>query len=79
MARLLWPLLLLPEDGATDDVDAAPAREAGLVILDDESTDFDVIDVAEDVEELVLEEVLELFVDVAVTCASEARMDVTSV
>jgi hypothetical protein len=69
----------LPANGAADEVDAAPASEAELVNLGDGLTDLDVIDLVEDVEELVLVEVLELDVEVAVFWASEARMDVTSV
>ena len=76
MARVLW--WLPPEDGAADDVDAAPASVAELVNLDVGLTDIEVIGLVEDVEELVLEVVLELDVELAVLCASEARMDVTS-
>jgi hypothetical protein len=66
------------EDDAADEVATAPASEAELVNLNDELTDIDVIDLVEDVEGLVLEEVLELDVEVAVFWATEARMDVTS-
>jgi hypothetical protein len=70
---------VVAEDDAVDEVAATPASEAELVNLDDGLTDIEVIDLVEDVEGLVLEEVLELDVEVAVFWATEARIDVTSV
>lgn len=69
----------MAEDDAVDEVAVTPASEAELVNLDDGLTDIEVIDLVEDVEGLVLEEVLELDVEVAVFWATEARIDVTSV
>jgi hypothetical protein len=69
----------VPDDGPAVDVDAAPASVAELVNLDDGLTDIDVMDLEDDVEKLVLGEVVELDVEVAVFFASEARIDVTSV
>ena len=66
-------------DDAVDEVAAAPASEAELVNLNDGLTDVEVIDLVEDAEGLVLEEVLELDVEVAVFWAMEARIAVTSV
>jgi hypothetical protein len=79
MARVLWWLPLVAEDDAVDEVAAAPASEAELINLDDGLTDIEVIDLVEDIERLLLEEVLELDVEVAVFWATEARIDVTSV
>jgi hypothetical protein len=70
---------VVAEDDAVDEVAATPASEAELVNLDDGLTDVEVIDLVEDVEGLVLEEVLELDVEVAVILVTEARIDVTSV
>jgi hypothetical protein len=70
---------VVAEDDAVDEVAATPASEAELVNLDDGLTDIEVIDLVEDVEGLVLEEVLELDVEVAVFLVTEARIDVTSV
>jgi hypothetical protein len=50
----LWPSRPLT-DGAADDVDAAPASAAVLVNLNDGLAGIDVVDFAEDAEELMLE------------------------
>jgi hypothetical protein len=66
---VLWPSRLLT-NGAADDVDAAPAGVAKLVNLDDGLAGIDLVDFAEDAEELMLEKVLELDVRVTVFCTS---------
>ena len=69
IASVLWPSRLLT-NGAADDVDAAPAGVAKLVNLDDGLAGIDLVDFAEDAEELMLEKVLELDVRVTVFCTS---------
>ena len=69
IASVFWPSRPLT-DGAADDVDAAPASAAELVTLSDGLAGSDVVDLAEDAEELIVEKALELDVEVTVFCTS---------
>lgn len=81
MAKLLWCGLWLFEDEAADVVDAAPASEAELIVVEEGVTFIEVMDDDEVVVEVVegVVDALEFGVEVAVVCASEARIEVTSV